>query len=108
MKIRITRTPSGQAPLEIREQWVGVELPSIGRSQSQSCGVLGGEGHAENQGGYEVPLVDALQALHDAGRAEAVTWWSAWAQFMTFRAILVFGADFCEEIRADVADSMAA
>lgn len=45
MRVRVIRVPEGDAPLEIRKQWVGCELPvyKILRENSYGYGVLSGE-----------------------------------------------------------------
>jgi hypothetical protein len=94
MRIRIIATPPGQAPLEVREEWVGLELDVLGRDDGNSTGVLGGAG--ENQGGYMVWGDDAVEALAVKSPA-AAHWWEQNAPWV-LQTRLVFKQDVCEEI----------
>ncbi len=91
--IRIVSTPPGQAPEEIRRQWIGVEIllpePESGGIQ---MGVLGGK--AENTGGYQVETITAIEALRKKS-PEAVEWWEANVPLAEIPR-LVFSKEVCE------------
>ena len=93
MRIKIKKTPPGFAPEEIREQWVGLILPCIGKEDPHtSVDPLFRTG-TENIGGYQVATADAIKALEDAKLFDALKFWSV----RLFGAIdLTFKADICE------------
>lgn len=88
--LQITQVPPGEAPLWVREQWIGLVLPLAQRRQSPlaflTSGVLSGPktglsrlaalltGRLERQSGYRVDAQAAVSIL--AGRSpEAAAWW---------------------------------
>jgi hypothetical protein len=74
-RIRITATPSGDAPEEIRRAWVGLELP-LGRTGLQRLeaeGVTSGRGAGVVEG-YVVCGKVAVELLA-AHAPEAAEWW---------------------------------
>jgi hypothetical protein len=89
-KIRIIAVPPGEAPLWVREKWVGLELPLSQKSQAalsrQTAGVLSGPknflsalagyffGRYASTSGFLVPVLGALQVL-EAASPEAAAWW---------------------------------
>lgn len=98
MKIRIIETPSGEAPENIREQWVGLVLPvdtfvdlRIGVQES----MLGGPPEPENIDGFPVKIEDAVNALKEAGRLKAALWFEN-NFFGRDATHLIFGKSFCE------------
>jgi hypothetical protein len=88
--LRITSTPPGEAPLWVREQWVGLELPLVQRNDRPSkhlaFGVLRGplgclrllgdilRGRAVRESGYLVSSHLALDILAKSSPA-AASWW---------------------------------
>ncbi len=72
--IKIVATPPGQAPLKIREQWVGLSIPVAENlpADTVQMGVLGGK--AENPNGYTVETEAAIQELEKKS-PEAASWW---------------------------------
>lgn len=71
----VTKTPDGEAPLEIRKRWVGIEIPCLcfsERSDSAS-GVLSG-GKLPQEPRYIVSQTDALETLEKVD-PEAARWW---------------------------------
>jgi hypothetical protein len=76
-KIRIIAIPPGEAPFEIREQWVGLILPLAGGMpcawQMQTVGVLTGT-IDEDTIGYPVDSNEAMTVLAEKS-LEAVKWW---------------------------------
>lgn len=87
-KIRIVSTPPGFAPKEIREQWIGVEIP-LSEKDVEPGGAWTG---TENIDGFVVFTEDAVQALRDFGRHQAADFWDKIASLGSF---LRFGKDFC-------------
>lgn len=88
--IRVVRVPPGEAPLWIREKWVGLELP-LARGESGprhvlTSGVISGPrnrfaalwrrllGQLPDKAGYAVYVIDALAVLEKTA-PEAVEWW---------------------------------
>jgi hypothetical protein len=64
-RIKIIKTPPGDAPEAVRKEWVGVIIP-LADSDSRpryTMGIAGGE--PQNQDGYEVLVTDAVEALHN-------------------------------------------
>ena len=89
-KVRIVRPPEGEAPLWVREAWVGLELP-LGRLEPvtvDTVGVLSGpssqwgfwwarlRGRVHRTTGYEVPSARAIELLARK-RPDAADWWRA-------------------------------
>ena len=87
--IRIASAPPGEAPLWVRESWVGLELPAYGRGSPftyRTIGVVSGprsflgafwallRGGTKNTSGYAVKSRTALAAL-EAVNPDAVAWW---------------------------------
>ena len=86
----VTAIPPGEAPLWVREKWVGIELPLKQRSLSPrtfpAAGVLTGprgflsslaawlSGNLMRQEGYLVDALAAVEAL-EAVHPEAAAWW---------------------------------
>lgn len=89
--IKIIAVPPGQAPEEVRREWVGLVIPlppqEIGGFQ---MGVRGGA--AKNLGGYQVYSRDAFSLLL-AKSPEACRWFVANAFFGSH---LVFAREVCE------------
>jgi len=88
--IRIVRTPPGEAPLWVREKWVGLELPlasgDYGPRHAYTSGVLSGPrnrlialvrlllGRLPYQSGYAVEAVTAVAILANVA-PDAASWW---------------------------------
>ncbi|HVV15121.1 MAG TPA: hypothetical protein VHD55_01850 [Candidatus Paceibacterota bacterium] len=76
-RIRITKVPDGEAPLEVRQAWVGLELPCgpiCGYGDEPPKGVLSNEPIKKNMYGFDVPQREALEIL-EASSPEAAAWW---------------------------------
>jgi len=88
--IRVVRVPPGEAPLWVREKWVGLELP-LARGESGprhvlTSGVVSGPrnrfaalwrallGRLPDKAGYAVYVIDALAVLERTA-PDAVEWW---------------------------------
>ena len=88
--IRVVRVPPGEAPLWVREKWVGLELPLArgerGPRHMLTSGVVSGPrnrfaalwrrllGRLPDKAGYAVYVIDALAVLEKTA-PEAVEWW---------------------------------
>src|SRR5262245_31416390 len=77
-RIRIVRVPEGEAPLEIRQAWVGLVLPCdpyLGYPASGGeQGVCTGRKSARNRYGFGVPQDQAIAVL-DIENPQAAAWW---------------------------------
>ncbi len=73
--IFIIETPPGEAPLWVRQAWVGLTLP-IRELPSEEEGFQFGAmgGRPENIGGYCVDVEEALRAL-EIKNPEVAEWW---------------------------------
>lgn len=89
--IKIIATPPGQAPEEVRKEWVGLTIPLPQQeTKGFQMGVLGGA--AKNLGGYQVLSKDAFDLLLAKSRP-------AYLWFMEngfFGSYLVFAREVCE------------
>src|SRR5437016_4410656 len=91
--IKIRTRPTGSAPPEIREQWIGVEIKVFeGGNFGFIRAIDGGPADEKNIVGYDVTLVDAVAALRKAGRNIAANWWGSQKRILHLR----FGKEFCD------------
>jgi hypothetical protein len=112
--IRIIATPPGQAPLWVREKWVGPELPLAPRLQRQvnvlSSGVLDGSptflgflgrlfrGHVSVSKGFAVEIGPAI-AILEVKHPDAANWWKTnTPHLIRNKRSLLFQKDVCEQI----------
>jgi len=95
--IRITQVPSGDAPLEIREGWVGVQLPaSEPYFEDKAFGLTTGKS-APARRVYAVPAKLALLYLIAQGKEDAALWWHDNLSLLSLaEGTLVFGEDEAE------------
>lgn len=113
-KVRIIAVPPGEAPLWVREKWVGLELPLSQKSQAalsrRTAGVLSGPknffsalvglvfGRYASTSGFLVPVLGALQVLEVAS-PEAAAWWRTnTPQLCKASRRFMFHAHVCEAI----------
>src|ERR1035437_5982775 len=91
--IVIVSVPPGQAPLWVRERWVGVSIPLIihPRNDLPKGGILGGP--SCNSGGYVVAASTAIDRLKQVAPA-AAKWWQQHLPLPS-RSELVFGRHVC-------------
>lgn len=78
-RIKILKTPDGEAPQWVREAWVGLILacfPYIGIPSGGLSGVLSGDEIESNRRGVIVPQGAAIATLLQHDR-EAAGWWMA-------------------------------
>jgi hypothetical protein len=110
-KMRIIATPSGQAPLWVREKWVGLELPLARHSRAvgaRTSGVLDGaptflgflgrlfRGRVSVAKGFAVDAEQAIAVL-EARHPDAANWWKANTPgLLGNNRCLLFQKDVCE------------
>jgi hypothetical protein len=117
-RLRIDSTPRGEAPLWVREKWVGLELPLAQKKMEPlrlrvGFGVLTGPktwigeilawltGRLRTESGF---LVSALAAVDVLERASpmAAAWWRENASFlMRPRRMLLFQSDCCHVVSGE-------
>jgi len=76
--IRIIKTPDGEAPLWVREAWVGLELPCILKKDEsdQASGVLSKKPYEHRSGCWYV-LQDLALDFLEIAHPKAAEWWYA-------------------------------
>lgn len=87
-KVRIISIPPGEAPEEIRKEWIGVIMPLSELQPTQEELVRSTKGISGDttppkkqvQGGFVVDIVDALEALDKSGKKKAANWWRRWVE----------------------------
>jgi hypothetical protein len=117
VKIRIVDVPPGEAPLEVRQRWVGLVLPLVegdaGPVKMLAQGVLTGPrvpagrwkywwyrltGRVFVEAGYRVPAIEAVELLA-AHAPEAASWWRTnTPHLFAPQKVLVFSPAVCESI----------
>jgi hypothetical protein len=95
--IRIIAIPGGDAPLTIRQKWLGIKLP-LARCPNTSSVSTDTNDHARQTDGnyYVVDASDALSALNKSSPA-AANWWRRHIPPITGNKFL-FSKDDCELI----------
>lgn len=99
--VRISSTPTGEAPESIRKGWVGLEFPALEPDETNNPaqapqGVLSGRSVGDY--GYTVPAIIAFHLLSEKAPA-AYRWWCENApSLITAQAGLCFNFDACEVI----------
>ncbi len=77
-RIRIIKIPDGEAPIEIRQAWVGLTLPCdpyLGYpDKGLERGVLTNEEAPRNRCGFSAPQDEAIAILAQSN-PKAATWW---------------------------------
>ena len=108
--IRIIAAPPGEAPLWVRQRWVGLDLPVArysGRSRFLGLGVLTmprswlgqwlavARGNAELVAGYAVEALPAVGILGESS-PEAAAWWREnTPHLIAPRRYLIFHEEVC-------------
>ena len=92
MKIRITSTPDGGAPKEIRDKWVGLVLP-VDHENNEQLADLATLARTQRTGGYAVRWKDAMKALDYDTRQ----WWEE--NLGGSFSVLVFQTSCCELVQ---------
>jgi hypothetical protein len=98
--LQVTSVPEGEAPLWVRESWVGLALPLAQRNPAAAsfvtAGVLSGPksfiswlcalvtGKFERQSGYKVDALAAVSLL-ESKSPEAAAWWRQNAPYLLKR-----------------------
>jgi hypothetical protein len=112
--IRIIAVPPGQAPLWVRESWVGLELPTLRNrpEKRRTVGVLDRPnlaqflwdlmcGRVQFTTGYMVETRPALEIL-DAANAAAASWWRQNApHLLRPKRYLLFPVEVCAFVERD-------
>lgn len=88
--IRIVGIPPGFADEAIRKQWIGIVIPLAPDDEAFKAEQLFKP--SESSGGYIVRGAEAVEALEEAGREEAASFWSR----PSYPAYLRFARDQCE------------
>jgi hypothetical protein len=119
-KIRIVQAPAGEAPLWVREAWVGIDLPVVrgrGLRNYPSVGVLSGpktlwqhiwwsiRGRTTPARGYLVRTAIAIELL-SASAPAAADWWRENTPHL-LKGILIFEEKTCRLLFSDPEKSAA-
>ena len=110
--IRIISVPPGEAPLPIREAWVGLELPLFRKRVGSyiGSGVLSGPksilesfahlvtGRLTVHKGFLVPVLAAIEILEVANPAAARWWRENPSHMIRKRRYLLFPTECCEVV----------
>lgn len=97
IEIKIIAVPEGEAPLEIRQQWVGMTLLATGKTSPDfvgAVGVLSGKPESYPTGGYYIRTPVALQMLEQKS-PEAAEWWRT---NLANSVYLIFSCAVCEVV----------
>lgn len=110
--IRITNVPPGEAPLAIRQAWVGLELPLLrkGPGRYLAAGILSGPRSVGErlkyllafryriQSGYIVPTLPAIEVL-ERSNPSAARWWRENAPHaVRARRYMLFSTECCQPL----------
>jgi len=112
-KIRIIAAPPGEAPLWVREKWIGLELPLTGGASPRkylTLGALSGphtfllqlwaaiRGRVDHIVGFPVETVKAIDIL-EISSPEAAAWWREnTPELIRPRRFLIFHAEVCHVV----------
>jgi hypothetical protein len=113
-RIRIVATPLGEAPLWVREAWIGLDLPTVRPDVRTYCaaGVVSGPkslmalavawfgGKLFPYRGYTVSALKAVEVL-EAVRPDAAKWWRENTPHLMHRGqAFVFDEPACQPLSA--------
>lgn len=112
VQIRITSVPPGDAPLWVRQKWVGVELTSVLSSEPKnfrSASVLAPSsffaslrrlitGQSRKVNGYPVQVTSAIAALEKSSPQAAMWWRSTTPELLSPHRLFVFDASVCQVV----------
>lgn len=95
MKIKIVKVPSGQAPQEVREFWLGCIFEVYGiNSDGVVLGVWDAKPQVnEHSYGYVVTKKECIRELKRLGHHLAAKFWN---MTLPHNNAIVFGRQFCE------------
>ena len=110
MQIKIIATPSGEAPLWVRQAWIGLELPLLipglhivpvmgvitGQSALHRLGYRLGLLRSEVMTGYFVNSSIAISLLLEQNESAAIWWETHLPQYLDSGQNFVFDARACE------------
>jgi hypothetical protein len=100
MWIRIKDVPPGEAPLWVRQAWVGHVLPLAdgekGKAAAIGSGVL--SRNVNLQHGYIVEGLVAVAILGDTSPEAAAWWWENTPHLLVPGKRFLFAAQVCEEL----------
>jgi hypothetical protein len=110
--IRITSVPPGEAPLAIRQAWVGLVLPSRRKRPGRylAAGILSGPRSIGErlkyllavryrvQSGYIVPTLSAIEVLERSNPAAARWWRENAPHAVRARRFLLFPTECCQPV----------
>ena len=110
--IRIVSVPPGEAPLWVRERWVGLQLPLAGRDHGPrevlTSGVLSGprnrlialwrglRGQLPRKTGYAVDAIEAVRILEQTSPVAAAWWRDNVPRLQHRRRKFLFAPSACE------------
>ena len=116
--VEIRSVPHGEAPLWVREKWVGLKLPTVLQEGSlvnaRTFGVLSGPrswlaqfwalacGRAKRESGFVVPVLTALHALEECS-PEAAAWWRENASHLVQPKVCFLFEASCGRVYGDAA-----
>lgn len=99
-KIRITGVPGGQAPEEIRQDWIGVEIPIDDNEEQPSVqetgGVIDRGEHPVPKRVYSVFALEAFAALKLHSKTAWDWWYQATPHLFAEGRHLLFDESACE------------
>ncbi len=98
--IRIIKTPDGEMPIEVRDKWVGVEIPCLCRSDNDESevGLQSGQLKSGFRDVYVVKQKDAVAALAKKCPA-AAEFWKKRGFPRNDDSFFSFGVDEAEEVK---------
>jgi hypothetical protein len=114
VQIRVISPPPGDAPLWVREKWVGVELTSVLGAPPRSfsgASVLASpsffasvwrqiSGQSRKVSGYPVRVTSAIEALEKSSPEAAMWWRENTPGIVSPSRFFVFDANACEVVNA--------
>lgn len=95
--VKIIATPPGIAPKEIRDAWVGLVLPVVGREDGEMIAARKLQGFLSDNVGYVVSGPKALEILRE--KSEWAWWW--WVRHFSrllTEGVLAFEETVCQEV----------
>ncbi len=95
MYVKVIKVPEGEAPLPVREAWIGAVFPASGPDEHLAEGVVTGENAPPRlRFSYSAPQSSALEALERLNPTAA-----AWfREHLLLSSDFIFGADEVVEI----------
>ncbi|MDP2671189.1 MAG: hypothetical protein Q8P13_01875 [bacterium] len=99
MFVKVVKVPAGEAPLHVREAWVGAVFPAYGPHEHLVEGVVTGESVPPRlRFSYAAPQRSALDALEQLNPV-AASWFR---EHLLIASDFIFGADEVEETHNEV------